>query len=433
MTLLTTQRHEQVKVRKRVVSRRSFLHSVSASSLAAGTLNLRDVMSLQAAELRKQGKSMILLWMGGGPSQFETFDPKPNHANGGETKAISTSVSGIQIAQGWEKTAAVMDDLAIIRSMTNKEGSHPRATYQMHTGYIPSGSVKHPSLAASIAKEISNPEFDLPAVVSVGQTQGAGFLGVQYEPFMIQDPSRMPQNVATTVTTDRYGRRLGLLDKLEDEFADRGGEVVVKNHRDLYDKTSKMILSSDLKAFDISDEPESLKSRYGDSDFGRGCLLARRLVEAGTTFVEVSSRGQGGNWDTHDNLYERVGDLAASIDPATAGLITDLKDRGLLENTLVVWMGEFGRTPRINPRGGRDHYPRVFNAAMAGCGIKGGQVIGSSTADGTAVADDPVTANDLFCTICQALDVDPRKENMSPLGRPMKIVDGGAPVKKLFA
>ena len=390
-------------------------------------------MSLQAAELRKQGKSMILLWMGGGPSQFETFDPKPNHANGGETKAISTSVSGIQIAQGWEKTAAVIDDLAIIRSMTNKEGSHPRATYQMHTGYIPSGSVKHPSLAASIAKEISDPQFELPAVVSVGQTQGAGFLGVQYEPFMVQDPSRMPQNVATGVPTNRYSRRLGLLDRLEDEFADRGGEIVVKNHRDLYGKTSKMVLSSDLKAFDISDEPTSMKEMYGDSNFGRGCMLARRLVEAGTTFVEISSRGQGGNWDTHDNLYERVGNLSAAIDPATAGLVTDLKDRGLLENTLVVWMGEFGRTPRINPRGGRDHYPRVFNAAMAGCGIKGGQVIGSSTADGTAVADDPVTANDLFCTICKSLDVDPRKENMSPLGRPMKIVDGGAPVEKLFA
>ena len=430
---VTTQRHEQVKVRKRGVSRRGFLHTVSAGALAAGTLTLRDVMSLQAAELRKQGKSMILLWMGGGPSQFETFDPKPNHANGGETKAISTSVSGIQIAQGWEKTAAVIDDLAIIRSMTNKEGSHPRATYQMHTGYIPSGSVKHPSLAASIAKEISDPQFELPAVVSVGQTQGAGFLGVQYEPFMVQDPSRMPQNVATGVPTNRYSRRLGLLDRLEDEFADRGGEIVVKNHRDLYGKTSKMVLSSELKAFDISDEPTSMKEMYGDSNFGRGCMLARRLVEAGTTFVEISSRGQGGNWDTHDNLYERVGNLSASIDPATAGLVTDLKDRGLLENTLVVWMGEFGRTPRINPRGGRDHYPRVFNAAMAGCGIKGGQVIGSSTADGTAVADDPVTANDLFCTICKSLDVDPRKENMSPLGRPMKIVDGGAPVEKLFA
>ena len=430
---VTTQRHEQVKVRKRGVSRRGFLHTVSAGALATGTVTLRDVMSLQAAELRKQGKSMILLWMGGGPSQFETFDPKPNHANGGETKAISTSVSGIQIAQGWEKTAAVIDDLAIIRSMTNKEGSHPRATYQMHTGYIPSGSVKHPSLAASIAKEISDPQFELPAVVSVGQTQGAGFLGVQYEPFMVQDPSRMPQNVATGVPTNRYSRRLGLLDRLEDEFADRGGEIVVKNHRDLYGKTSKMVLSSDLKAFDISDEPTSMKEMYGDSNFGRGCMLARRLVEAGTTFVEISSRGQGGNWDTHDNLYERVGNLSASIDPATAGLVADLKDRGLLENTLVVWMGEFGRTPRINPRGGRDHYPRVFNAAMAGCGIKGGQVIGSSTADGTAVADDPVTANDLFCTICKSLDVDPRKENMSPLGRPMKIVDGGAPVEKLFA
>jgi len=430
---VTTQRHEQVKVQKRGVSRRGFLHTVSAGALAGGTLSLRDVMSLQAAELRKQGKSMILLWMGGGPSQFETFDPKPNHASGGETRAISTSVSGIQIAQGWEKTAAVIDDLAIIRSMTNKEGSHPRATYQMHTGYIPSGSVKHPSLAASIAKEISDPQFDLPAVVSVGQTQGAGFLGVQYEPFMVQDPSRMPQNVATGVPTNRYSRRLGLLDRLEDEFADRGGDIVVKNHRDLYSKTSKMVLSSDLKAFDISDEPTSMKEMYGDSNFGRGCMLARRLVEAGTTFVEISSRGRGGNWDTHDNLYERVGNLSASIDPATAGLITDLKDRGLLENTLVVWMGEFGRTPRINPRGGRDHYPRVFNAAMAGCGIKGGQVIGSSTVDGTAVADEPVTANDLFCTICKSLDVDPRKENMSPLGRPMKIVDGGAPVEKLFA
>jgi len=375
---------------------------------------------------------MILLWMGGGPSQLETFDPKPGHENGGPTKAISTSVPGIKIAQGWEQTAAVMDDLAIIRSMTNKEGSHPRATYQMHTGYIPSGSVKHPSLSANIAKEISDPKFDLPAVVSVGRTQGAGFLGVNYEPFNVDNPGNMPQNVATTVPTTRYRRRLGLLDRLEGEFESRGGDVVVRNHRDLYGKTSNMVLSSDLSAFDIGSEPKSLKDRYGDSNFGRGCLLARRLVEAGTTFVEISSRGQGGNWDTHQDNFERTTDLAATIDPATATLITDLKDRGLLDNTLVVWMGEFGRTPRVNPRGGRDHYPRVFNAAIAGCGIRGGQVIGSSTADGTAVANDPVTVNDMFCTICQALEVDPRKENLSPLGRPMKIVDGGAPVDQLF-
>ncbi len=429
---MTTARHDQIRLRRHGINRRSFLHSVTASAVAAGSLNLRDIMTLQAADLRKQGKSMILLWMGGGPSQLETFDPKPGHENGGPTKAISTSVPGIKIAQGWEQTAAVMGDLAIIRSMTNKEGSHPRATYQMHTGYIPSGSVKHPSLSANIAKEISDPDFDLPAVISVGRTQGAGFLGVNYEPFNVDNPGTMPQNVATTVPSSRYRRRLGLLDRLEGEFESRGGDVVVRNHRDLYGKTSNMVLSSDLSAFDIGSEPKSLKDRYGDSNFGRGCLLARRLVEAGTTFVEISSRGQGGNWDTHQDNFERTSELAGTIDPATATLITDLKDRGLLDNTLVVWMGEFGRTPRINPRGGRDHYPRVFNGAIAGCGIRGGQVIGSSTADGSAVANDPVTVGDMFCSICQALDVNPRKENLSPLGRPMKIVDGGSPVDQLF-
>jgi hypothetical protein len=396
-------------------------------------------MSLQASELKRQGKSMILLWMGGGPSQFETFDPKPNHENGGGTEVISTSIPGIQIAADWAKTAQVMDHLAIIRSMTNKEGSHPRATYQMHTGYIPAGSVKHPSLAASIAKEIADPKFDLPAVVSVGQSAGAGagFLGVNFEAFNVTNPGEMPQNVATTVQSNRFNRRLGLLGKLEDEFSERGGEVVVSNHRDLYSKTSNMVLSSDLKAFDIADEPQSLKDRYGDSNFGRGCLLARRLVEAGTTFVEISSRQVGragaGNWDTHDDVFGRSTTNAEVIDPATATLISDLSDRGLLENTVVLWVGEFGRTPKVNARGGRDHYPRVFNAMIAGGGIKGGQVVGSSTADGTSVKDDPVTPNDLFCSICRCLNVNPAKENMSPLGRPMKIVDGGKPIEQLFS
>ena len=432
---MTTERHEQVRIRRHRVSRRGFLHTVSAGALAAGSLSLRDLMTLQAAELRKQGKSMILLWMGGGPSQFETFDPKPDHENGGGTEAISTRVPGIQIAKGWEQTAGVMNELALIRSMTNKEGSHPRATYQMHTGYMPSGSVKHPSLAANIAKEIADPNFDLPAVVSVGNTQGAGFLGVNYEPFVINDPGAMPQNTEVAVASNRYTRRLGLLDRLEDDFAGRGGEVVVKNHRQLYGKTSKLVLSSDLKAFDISDEPQSLRDRYGDTVFGKGCLLARRLVEAGTTFVEIASRGAPGavvNWDTHQDNFEQTASNAAVVDPAMATLISDLKDRGLLDTTLVVWMGEFGRTPRVNPRGGRDHYPRVFNGAIAGCGVKGGQVIGSSTADGTAVKDQPVTPNDLFCSICEALDINPAKENMSPLGRPMKIVDGGSPVPGLL-
>jgi hypothetical protein len=421
--------HQTVQINRRGISRRSFLHSVSAGALAAGTLSFRDLMSLQADELRKQGRSMILLWMAGGPIQFETFDPKPGVDNGGPTQAIETSVPGIQIAEGWEQTAKVMDDLCLIRSMTNREGNHQRASYQLHTGYVPSGSVKHPSLAANIAKEIADPELPLPAVVSVGPTVGAGFLGVDYEPFVVGNPGQLPANVANAVSEPRYHRRLGLLGRLEEDFAQRGGQVVSDNHRRLYGKASQMVLSPDVKAFDIADEPASLRRRYGNSTFGRGCLLARRLVETGVTFVEVRSNG----WDTHDNNFERSSNLAGQVDPAMAALISDLKDRGLLERTVVVWMGEFGRTPRINPRTGRDHYPRVFSAALAGGGVRGGQVIGNSSRDGTAIRNDPVSVDDLFCSICHALGVDPRTENISPLGRPMKVVDGGQVVEQLFA
>ena len=424
--------HEYVQTGRWGLSRRSFLHTVSAGSVAAGTLSFRDLMSLQAAELRKQGRAMILLWMQGGPSHLETFDPKPGTSNAGKTKAISTSISGVQIANGWDKTAKVMQDIALIRSMTNKEGNHRRATYQLHTGYAPSGSVKHPSLGANVARELTDPNLDLPAVVSMGRggrfIPGAGFLGVDYEPFIVANPGAMPQNVATTVPRGRYTRRLGLLTELEQDFASRGGRVVVDNHRRLYKKTSGMVLSPHVKAFDISEEPESLRAQYGDTPFGKSCLLARRLVEAGVTFVEASI----GSWDTHTDIYNRIDKLAGETDPALAALVADLKERGMLEKTLVVWMGEFGRTPRINARGGRDHYPRVFNAAVAGGGIRGGQVIGQSDQGGTAVKDHPVKVNDLFCTICKSLHIDPRKERISPLGRPMKIVDGGKPVEQLF-
>jgi len=425
---MTLSHHEHVRLRNGGVSRRSFLRNVSAGSLAAGTLGFRDLMSLSADELRKQGRSMILLWMKGGPSQFETFDPKPDSDHGGGTEVISSAVPGIQIAQGWERTAEVMDEIALVRSMTNKEGNHQRATYQMHTGYVPSGSIKHPALGSWVAKELAVPDFDLPSVVSIGRTLGSGFLGVDYEPFVVGNAGNLPQNVSETVADGRYVRRLGLLDRLEGEFAANGGQTVVESHRQLYGKASRMVRSPNVKAFDISDELDSLKQQYGDSDFGRGCLLARRLVETGVTFVEVVSNG----WDTHDSNFERTANLSAQVDPAMATLISDLKQRGQLDRTLVVWMGEFGRTPQVNPRSGRGHYPRVFNLAMAGGGVKGGQVIGASTDDGTAVKENPIAVNDLFCSICKSLHVDPRKEAISPLGRPMKIVDGGNVVEALF-
>ena len=421
-------RHDHIAVRRRGLSRRSFLHNVSAGALAAGSLSFVDLVSLQAEELRREGRAIILLWMAGAPSQFETFDPKPDHENGGGTEAIRTSVPGIQIAKGWEQTAGEMDDLAIIRSMTNKEGNHQRATYQLHTGYIPSGSVKHPSFAACVAQQLRDPDLDLPSVVSVGATQGAGFLGVDYEPFVVQNPGQMPQNVASPVGEQRLERRLALFDRLESNFAARGGKAVVKNQRQLYDKASGLVLSPETKAFDISNEPISLKDRYGDTSFGRGCLLARRLVEAGVTFVEVRMTG----WDTHDDNFTRTATQAAEVDPAFATLISDLRDRGMLDRTTVLWTGEFGRTPRVNARDGRDHYPRVFNSVLAGGGVRGGQVVGASTPDGTAIDNRPVTVPDLLCTLCHSLQIDARYENISPLGRPMRVVEGGEVVEELF-
>ena len=183
-----------------------------------------------------------------------------------------------------------------------------------------------------------------------------------------------------------------------------------------------------MKAFDLGDEPQALREKYGDSQFGRGCLLARRLVEAGVTFVEVTLNG----WDTHDNNFERVTTLSGQADPAFATLVEDLKERGRLDRTRIVWAGEFGRTPRVNPRNGRDHYPRVFNAAVAGGGVRGGQVIGASTSDGSGVDRDAVSIADLLTTVCKSMQVDARKENLSPLGRPIKIVDGGKPVAALL-
>jgi uncharacterized protein (DUF1501 family) len=409
-------------------SRRSFLHAVSAGAVAAGTLSFRDLVSLQAAELRKRQKAMILLWMVGGPSQFETFDPKPGVETGGPTQAIETAVPGVRIAEGWENVAKVIDEIALVRSMTNKEGNHERATYQLHTGYIPSGGLKHPNLGSAVAERIAPADFDLPAVVSIGRTQGAGYLGVNYEPFIVNDPGRRPDNTALATMSDRFNRRRGLLGRMDAQFAARGAASAVATQQGFFEKAADLVLSPQLETFDLADEPEPLKERYGDSPFGRGCLLARRLVEAGTTFVEVRSNG----WDTHFENFDRTKELSAQVDPGFAALIADLKDRGMLDSTLVVWMGEFGRTPAVNARTGRDHFPRAFNVALAGCGVKGGQVIGATDEKGMAVADRPVSVPDLFCTVCKALEIDPRHEYQTPIGRPMKLVDGGEAVGELF-
>jgi hypothetical protein len=420
--------------REGVIGRRAFLRNTVALAGGVGMLGWKDAVAAQSEDLRKRGMACILLYMRGGPSQMETFDPKPGTEHGGPTKGIATAVKGIQIAENWPKLAAQMNNIALIRSMTNKEGEHQRATYQMHTGYIPAGGIKHPNIGSVIAHEIAPKDFDLPAFVSIGGRAapvGSGFLGMSVSPFAVVDPNKMPNNVELPVGlgAPRYDRRLDLLDSLEQDFAEAGGKLRVEEHKELYTSAAQMVRSPRIKAFDVTQEDDAVRERYGKTAFGQGCLLARRLVEAGVTFVEVEL----GNWDTHQDNFDKVKELAGSADPGFAALVGDLKERGMLDRTLVMWMGEFGRTPKINARGGRDHFPRAFNVALAGGGVKGGQVIGSTSADGSDVANRPVGVSDLFSSICQTLKINPRKENVATEGRPVKIVDGGTPVKELFS
>ncbi|MGE0759214.1 MAG: DUF1501 domain-containing protein, partial [Pirellulaceae bacterium] len=423
--------------RRSVVRRRDFLRAVSWSGAAAAAgVHWTDRLSAHAADLRQRGMACILLWMQGGPSQFETWDPKPGHAHGGDTRGIATSVPGITLAEYLPELAQSMDELCILRTVNSREGNHPRATYLMHTGYLPTASIKHPTLGAIVTRELGRPDFDLPGFVRIGEagaargSAGGGYLGVAYDPFAVQDPARPPNNTTLpgTVTNARFRRRMGLLDDLEAGFEQAGARQEVRDHKQLYDKASRLVLSPRMSAFDLEREPESVRAAYGESAFASGCLLARRLVEAGITFVEVTL----GNWDTHDNNFERCRELCEQMDRPYAALLRDLRQRGLLDKTLVVWMGEFGRTPQVNPRGGRDHYPRAFSTVLAGAGIRGGQVIGRTSPGGDEAADRPVGVNDLLRTICHGLGVDADKENMSNVGRPMRIVDGGDVVSEAF-
>jgi len=393
-----------------------------------GVSSLFGSMGLHAEEVKEKQRACILVWLAGGPSQFETWDPKPGTENGGPTEAIATGVSGVRIAEHWPKTAQMMKHLAIIRSMTNREGNHERATYHLHTGRPPLGGLKHPSLGSVVANELGEYPSDLPNFVSVGPTIGAGFLGVQAAPFVVARPGGPPANVASTVPAERMNRRLALLRDQDGDFARSGVEDLATEHQGLYEQAARMALTPKLSAFRLAQEPKPVRDAYGSSAFGQGLLLARRLVEVGVPFVEVRRTG----WDTHQDVFERVPNLAAEVDPAFAQLIADLDQRGMLENTLVICMGEFGRTPKINARTGRDHWPGTFGAVLAGGGVQGGQVIGSTTADGTAVKDRPVAVADLFQSYCHAMRIDADDEYITPQGRPLRIVDGGSVVDELF-
>ena len=373
-------------------------------------------------------KHVILLWMNGGPSHIDTWDPKTGKS-AGPHKAIKTSVPGLLISEHLPRLARAANKLAVIRSMTSKEGNHVRANYLLHTGYAPNPTVAHPSFGAWMSKRLSAPASGLPSFISLnGLSHGGGFFGVPHGPFVVKNGGEMPADVAPAVDESRFLARKKLLGDMEESFAKQTGDTKVEGRRELYAKADHLMHATSLDAFDVSKETEEVRRSYGDSAFGRACLTAARLVTAGVRCVEVTLDG----WDTHKNNFERTKKLMGDLDPAMSGLLADLERRGKLSETLVVWMGDFGRTPRINAADGRDHYPAAWSAVLAGGGVRGGVVHGETDAEGARVVKDPVSVPNLLATIATPLGLNPADTVMSPAGRPIALTENGVPIRAVL-
>jgi hypothetical protein len=371
---------------------------------------------------------------------MDTFDLKPGHANGGPFKEIATAAPGVRISEHLPQLSQHTNHLAVLRSMQTREGDHARATVHLRTGYTPQGSIRFPALGALVSHERAEHTADLPGFVSVspqgafGQpSAAAGFLGPRHAPLVVTGRNGtlgVEDLCAAGVPAERARERLELLRDMEAPFLRSRPGAGTASHVTAYDRAVRLQRQAAAQAFDLSSEPPRLRDRYGRSLFGQGCLLARRLVERCVPFVEVTL----GGWDTHDNNFEQVQALSNVLDPAWATLMEDLSDRGLLSSTLIVWMGEFGRTPGINPRNGRDHYPVAWSVVLGGGGIKGGQAVGKTSKDGSRVEERPIAVPDLMATICMALALDPRKQNQSNVARPIRLADpSGKPIQEVLS
>ena len=408
---------------------------IGGASLSGWMAPLADAAQQQQQQQGRPGtrqKSCILLWMDGGPSHVETFDPKPEAGMDirGDLGAIGTSVAGIQIGAKFPELAKLMHHGAILRGMSTAEADHGRARVYMHTGYRPgAGGITYPGLGSTVSAELPRPDSPLPNFVVTGEPlnkhdviRDPGYRGPRHQPLVLTELNRGLENATPVPALDEFDRRTRLLGALEQNFARTTQAPAAQAHQAGITAALSLMRSDRRDCFDLSLEPESARSRYGNSDFGRGCLLARRLVEAGVGFVEVYLA----NWDSHVKaVADKTRDLMTQVDLGMSALISDLNSRGLLESTLVIWMGEFGRTPKINNTGGRDHFSRAWSTAMFGGGIRPGQVIGATDATGNEVKDRPISVTDFMATTCHLLGIDYKKEVDTPAGRPVRIVDKG--------
>ncbi len=415
-------------VRPTPVTRRAWLRtSATTATIGGGWLTPVAAHLARAAEAdprRQPAQSVILLWLSGGPSQLETFDPHSGLRIAGDTKAIRTAVPGIELAADYPLLAAEMQSLSIIRSMVSQEGDHERGTYLAQTGYRPDSATVHPSIGAICCHELPAAGAEIPRHISIlpgAWPSRGGFLGPSYDAFTTTDPRHPVPDLISPVRDERLARRLSDLEVVDRAFAaGRARQVEQTLHPETRTRARTMMSSEQIQAFDVRKEPAELRRQYGDTPFGRGCLAARRLIEVGVRCVEVTL----GGWDTHVDNHELHRRLAATLDPAFAMLVRDLREHDLWARTIVICAGEFGRTPGINSLGGRDHWPRGFSAVLGDGGLCGGQVVGSTDPEGRAAPTDPQRFADVHATVLTSLGIDPRRELTSSAGRPLKLSEG---------
>jgi len=438
-------------------SRRQWLRAASLGLLGASASGWFPLLADQLAADPQRRRHCILLWMTGGPTQTDTFDMKPGHTNGGQFKEVATKVPGLRFSEHLPKLGEMADRLAVVRSLSTKEGDHGRGTFVVRTGQKPLGPIQYPTIGSSLSKSLAREDDAVPHYVSISPyrafNQAAyspGFLGPRYAALTVGATDGLQtaaqqaaagyaelkvDDLTPGVDRSQFGGRVDLWRKLESGFVASHRGASPAAHQTVYERALKLMDSSAAKAFDLSEEPAAVRDAYGRGRFGQGCLMARRLIESGVSFVEVTLGSLSENtfgWDTHLNNFPAVKNLSGELDAGWGMLMKELADRGLLDSTTILWIGEFGRTPTINPQGGRDHFPAAWTCVFAGGGIKGGQAYGKTSESGQEVVEGKVDVPEILATLCSAVGVDPDEKNISEQGRPIKIAEGKA-IREILA
>jgi len=418
-----------------LLNRRTLLKAAGTTA-AASNMAAVDVLSQPtlAGELAKQGKHVILLWLAGGASQLETWDPKPGRLTGGPFAKLQTSIPGIEISELLPKMSTRLDETAIIRSLNTKIADHGQGYFLMDRGRVAEPGIQFPHLGAILSHELGQVDSKVPDYVSMytsteGRRQGsAGFLGARYNPMFLTD-KMIPEDMQRleTLSDGDHQDRAALRNFLAKRFVRELKNPSVGSHENAYERVRGLMASDHL--FDSQREPQAMRDHYGPTLFGQQCLVARRLAEAGVPFVKVARAW----WDSHGQNFETHRELCADLDHCMSALLDDLKQRGLLESTLVITLGEFGRTPKINGSLGRDHFANAWSCTLSGCGVRGGTVFGKTDPDGQTVVEGEMNAGDLFATIFAALGIPHDKEYMVG-SRPIPIADfGSEPCNEVLA